>query len=119
MDAEKRVEKIFSEAGWEVDQYAGIDLHDNDNRKFMREFARMLNNFPWQHLTCQTLEIMEYALRWMENTSHKFASPISGRADGIAPDGVLYPYITMELHESSDVQREWIMRKSALEVSSK
>jgi hypothetical protein len=55
----------------------------------------------------------------MENTSRNFLSPISGKADGIAPDGVLYPYLTMKLHDGNNVQKEWMKRKSALEGDSK
>jgi hypothetical protein len=76
----------------------------------LRQLAAMLNNHPLHFLTTHVLTVLHYSLRWCENTSQIFRSPISGKADGIAPEGVLFPRISLEFHPFKtrhDTPQEW------------
>lgn len=80
------------------------------SRAPLRQLLALIENFPCHHLTAHTLSVMRHALRWCENTSRNYCSPISGISDGRAPDGVLYPHVSLDLHplaSMTDVPREW------------
>ena len=82
----------------------------------------MIENFPVNHLTAHVLAVLYFSLRWCENTSHNFLSPISGKANGQAPDGVLYPHISMKLHPFKsyrDIPKEWKEPLVSQEVAEK
>lgn len=80
------------------------------SRAPLRQLLALIENWPCHHLTAHTLSVLRSALRWCENTSYNYRSPISGIANGCAPDGVFYPRILMELQplkEARDIPREW------------
>ena len=111
-EARKRVEAFLENAGWKVDSGFGeANPAYIRRREPLRQLARLIENFPRSSLTAHALEVIHYALRWCENTSYCFTSPITGKGQcGIPPEGVLYPRISMELvkvESSLDVPKEW------------
>ena len=95
----------------------GWVVHHTDNPKWiakqyapLRMLAALRERHPSHPLTKHVLEALWLALRWCENTSLSYVSPISGIADGKAPEGVLYPRISIELHPLEtwrDIPKEW------------
>lgn len=80
------------------------------SRAPLRQLLALIENFPCHPLTAHTLSVLRHSLRWCENTSYNYRSPISGMADGRAPGGVLYPHVSLDLHplaSMKDVPREW------------
>ena len=111
-EARKRVEKFLEDAGWTVDPGFGpANPAYIRSREPLRQLARLIDDFPLSSLTSHALAVIRYALRWCENTSYNFTSPITSKGqNGIPPEGVLYPRISMELvkvESSRDVPKEW------------
>ena len=108
--ANSKVEAIFEDAGWRVYSYAS-SLSSNKAREPLRQLARLIEDFPRSSLTSHALAVIHYALRWCENVSYAYVSPITGKAqNGVPPDGVLFPRISMELvkvESSQDIPKEW------------
>ncbi|MCL1986092.1 MAG: hypothetical protein FWG59_06575 [Betaproteobacteria bacterium] len=110
----ERIKAFLEEQGWKVNSGFGIaNPAYIRSREPLRQLARLIDGFPLSSLTSHALAVIHYALRWCENTSHKFTSPITGKGQcGIPPEGVLYPHISMELvkvESFRDVPKEWQM----------
>ena len=102
-------------------------MEDTDNPAYIerqyepiRKLNTLIDQYYHSPLTAHVLAVLHFALRWCENTSHNYVSPISGRAEGIAPDGVLFPHISMEFHPFKtyrDVPKEWLEPLVSKEVA--
>ena len=120
----KAAEQKLEGYGWEVYGHMGeANLGYIRTRAPLRKLATLIDRYPRSPLTDHTLAVLHFSSRWCENTSHNFPSPISGKADGQAPDGVLYPRISMELHPFKsyrDIPKEWkepLVSKEVAEVA--
>jgi hypothetical protein len=105
----EKASSVFEEAGWRVYDNVGR-LSSQKGREPLRHLSNLMESFPVHSLTGHVLEVLHHALRWCENTSLDFLSPISGKANGVAPEGVLYPHVTLELvplKGARDVPADW------------
>jgi hypothetical protein len=108
-DAYGKAARVFEDAGWQVYTYC-YSLPSDKKQEPLRQLSKMLENFPIHPLTAQVCEALSYALRWCENTSCRIPSPITGEASGIAPEGVFFPRLTLELEKvesNRDIPAEW------------
>ena len=116
-----------SKAAQEVVKTYGWDMEYTDNPAYIakryapiRKLDALIDQFPLSPLTAHVLAVLHFAHRWCENTSCNHPSPISGRSDGIARDGVLYPRISMEFHPFKgyrEVPKEWFEPLVSKEVA--
>ena len=112
----KRLEKEMEAAATVLERF-GWEMQYTDNPKWitkryapLRMLAALWERHSAHPLTGHVLEALRLALRWCENTSPERISPISGKADGKAPEGVLYPRISIELQPLEtwrDIPKEW------------
>jgi hypothetical protein len=106
----EKVSAVFEDAGWKVYKWTGR-LESNDRGEPLRQLSTLMEKYPVHHLTAHVRAVLHHALRWCENTSCNHPSPISGKVqNGNAPEGVLYPRISIELvpaQRSRDVPKEW------------
>ena len=100
----KRLENEMEAAATVLERF-GWKMQYTDNPKWITKryaplwmLAALWERHSAHPLTGHVLEALRLALRWCENTSPEHISPISGKADGKAPEGVLYPRISIELH---------------------
>jgi hypothetical protein len=111
-DVRDKIEAFLEAAGWTVDSgFGSYNPAYTRSREPLRLLARLMEDFPRHTLTTHVLAVLHYALRWCENTSYAFISPMTGKAQpGVPPEGVLYPHISMEfvkVESSKDVPKEW------------
>jgi hypothetical protein len=99
-----RLVDAFEDIGWRVYRWTS-HLQTNEQREPLRQLSALLEEHPGHHLTGQVRELLALALSWCANTSHNKAPGL-----GDAPEGVLYPRISLELvpvKNKRDVPKEW------------
>jgi hypothetical protein len=111
-EVREKIEAFLEYAGWHVDSgFGSYNPAYIRSREPLRQLARLMEDFPQNPLTRHALAVIHYALRWCENTSYAVVSLMTGKAqNGIPPEGVLYPRISMELvkvEHQRDIPKEW------------
>lgn len=104
--AEKELERF----GWVVEEHVDNPAYIEKRAVFFRQLRDLTERYPLHYLTTHTLEVLRLALSWCENTSHAYPSPITGVANGNAPEGIFFPRISLELIPFKtwrDVPKEW------------
>ena len=108
----KKAKQTVEDYGWEVTDYVSNIIRIVSKGEPFRKLRSLLEDASWYHLSSQLLEITDLILAWTRGTSANVA-PGTGKA----PEGVLYPYITVEMLPipgRMEVPKEYNARKSAV-----